>query len=176
MPADYSRVHRVLRILMLIQSQRGWNVPRLVEQLGVSERSVYRDLRTLQDLGVPYHFDTETDGYRVRHDFFMPPVSLTAEEALALIAMVQGVADTEQIPFFKPAARAVEKVRAHLPVKVMEEIGDLDAARGGAPCPGEFGRRHRRCVRHRAAGHRHATRAALHLRVATVASGSKAQV
>ena len=126
MSADYSRIHRLLRVLLLIQSEPGWNASRLARECGIAERTVYRDLEVLTSVGIPYYFDEQTQGYRVRRDFFMPPVELTMDEALALIALVGQLAGTEQVPLIQPAARAIAKVRGQLPAKLRTELGDLD--------------------------------------------------
>ncbi len=109
MSADYSRIHRLLRILLLIQSEPGWNADRLANKCGTAVRTIYRDLDVLEQVGIPYYFDDATKGYRVRRDFFMPPVELTLDESLALIALVGQMAEQDQVPFMQPAAKAIAK-------------------------------------------------------------------
>ncbi|MFW6058969.1 MAG: helix-turn-helix transcriptional regulator [Phycisphaeraceae bacterium] len=126
MSADYSRIHRLLRILLLIQSEPGWNADRLAAECGTAVRTIYRDLDVLEQVGIPYHYDEATRGYRVRHDFFMPPVELTLDESLALIAMLGQVAEQGQVPFMQPAAKAIAKVRGQIPADLRRELGDID--------------------------------------------------
>ncbi len=126
MTEKYGRIHRLLKILTLIQSETGWDAKRLAEECNTSERNVYRDMQMLQGAGIPYFHDEQTKGYRVRRDFFMPPVELTFEESLALIVLAGQIGDKEQIPFTKAAARVVAKVRGQLPDKIRKELGDLD--------------------------------------------------
>ena len=121
----YSRIHRLLRILTLIQSQRGWNAARLAGECGVDERTIYRDLHELEGAGIPVWFDQEKQGYRVRADFFLPPVQLTPEEALALAVLCEQVAEKEQIAFLRPAWRALSKIEARLPASIREELASL---------------------------------------------------
>ncbi len=122
MPADYRRIHRLLEIITIIQSETGYNAKRLAERFGVAERSIYRDLEVLETLGIPYYFDEATQGYRIRHDFFLPPVDLTLDEALALLALARHVGEREQVPFMAPAGRAIEKIRSQLPPALREPI------------------------------------------------------
>jgi predicted DNA-binding transcriptional regulator YafY len=122
---DYSRIHRLLRLLTLIQSDRGLNAARLAEICQTSPRTIYRDINVLREAGVPCHFDEATGGYRVRGDFFMPPVRLALDESLALIALAEHVGGAGQIPFMHQAARAVEKIWSQLPAKLREEAGEL---------------------------------------------------
>lgn len=123
---DYTRVHRLLRILMLIQSDGDWTARRLAEACGVNIRTIYRDMGTLEAAGVPYYHDTQSGGYRVRRDFFMPPTSLTLDEALSLIALAERIGAAEQIPLMLPAGRAIEKVRSQLPAPIRQQIEKVD--------------------------------------------------
>ena len=126
MTADYSRIHRLLRILTLIQSDTDWTAERLSAECGVSVRTIYRDMKMLEGAGIPYFHDEETRGYRVRRDFFMPPVELTLDESLALIALGEHIGDKEQIPLTKAAGKAIAKVRSQLPHAIREEAGKLE--------------------------------------------------
>jgi predicted DNA-binding transcriptional regulator YafY len=126
MPADYSKVHRLLLLLMHMQQGRAGSATALAAELGVTERTVYRDLAILTDLGVPHYFDEEAGGYRIRRDFFLPPLHLTAGEALALLALGESVGRSEQIAMTGPAATAIEKIRAQLPARVIDELSGID--------------------------------------------------
>src|SRR3954462_14997426 len=106
MAADYTRIHRLLRILTLIQGEKGWSAKRLALECGTTERNIYRDMKMLEGAGIPYFYDDESKGYAVRRVFFMPAVSLTQDESLALIALGEHGGEKEQIPFTKPAGRA----------------------------------------------------------------------
>ena len=126
MPVDYGRVHRLLEVISLMHSKQAGNAKALAERYDCAERTIFRDLAVLTDLGVPYFFDEQANGYHIRHDFFLPPVQLTAEEVLALTTLAEQVGKTEQVPFTAPAAKALEKLRGVLPEKVRRELGDLD--------------------------------------------------
>lgn len=119
---DYSRIHRLLRIIMTVQSERGWTAPRMALEMGVTERTIYRDLEVLRETGVPIDFDQESGGYAIRGDFFLPPVALSTEEALAMIVLCRHVAGKDQIPFLEPAWRAASKLRQHLPRDLHDEV------------------------------------------------------
>jgi len=123
----YTRVHRLLRIITLIQSGRGWNAERLAAACQTTVRTIYRDLNMLEGAGIPYHFDEIAGCYRIRRDFFLPPMDLTLDEALALMCLAECAADQEQIPFIKPAARAVNKIVSQLPLSLRQAVEDVDA-------------------------------------------------
>ncbi len=125
---DYSRIHRLIRILTLVQTGPGWNAARLAKEMGVTQRSIYRDLKALEATKVPLVFDTATDGYRVAGDFFLPPVHLTGDEALALSLLCEHIAGKDQIGMMRPAWKAMAKVRSLLPAELRSELEALAGA------------------------------------------------
>ena len=122
----YTRVHRLLKVMTLIQSAEGWDAKRLARECSTTERTIYRDLQMLEAAGVPWFFDADTGGYRIRGDFFMPPVELTLPESLALIALADQVGRDDQIAFTRPAAQAAAKLRSQLPRTIREQLGSVD--------------------------------------------------
>ena len=124
--AEYAHLHRVLRILQLIQEQGGWDAKALASACEVTERTIYRDMKILEGAGIPFSFDTQSRCYRLRADYFMRPVELTLDEALALVALGEQIGKDEQIPFTRAAVRAVAKVRGQLPEKLRRELQAID--------------------------------------------------
>ena len=104
MAVDYSRIHRLLKILTLIQGGQGWTCKRLAQECGTTQRTIYRDLSMLEGAGIPYFYDAERKSYGIRRDFFMAPVELTLDESLALTALAEHIGGREQIPFTRAAA------------------------------------------------------------------------
>ncbi len=121
MPMKYTRVHRLLEIISLVQSQRGWNAKTLAERCETTERNIYRDINQIKEAGIPIVNDKEL-GYQISGSFFMPPVRLTFEEALAVSALCEAMADKGAIPFVRPASMAMNKILAQLPFDVREEL------------------------------------------------------
>jgi proteasome accessory factor B len=126
MAADYSRIHRLLKILTLIQGNNGWTARRLAVECGTTERTIYRDLKMLEGAGIPYFFDERDKGYRVRRDFFMTPVQLTLDETLALAALAEQVGGGEQVPFTQAASKAIAKIRGVLPPRLRDELEKIE--------------------------------------------------
>ena len=77
------RVERLTGIITFLQSRNYTSIDRLVEKFEVSERTIYRDLASLYEIGVPITFEKER-GYTILDSHFIPPVSFSAEEAMAL--------------------------------------------------------------------------------------------
>src|SRR5690606_8879844 len=125
MSADYSRIHRLLRILTLIQGSDGWTARRLAAECGTTERTIYRDMKMLEGAGIPYFHDARTNGYCIRRDFFLPPVQMTLDEALALAVLAEQVGAQEQIPFTRSAGKAITKIRSQLPAGLREELNRI---------------------------------------------------
>jgi predicted DNA-binding transcriptional regulator YafY len=64
------RVSRIIQILTTLQAGHSYSVDDLAKIVGVSRRTVFRDLKELQAIGVPYHFNTRTGGYGIDPEFF----------------------------------------------------------------------------------------------------------
>lgn len=119
------KFHRVLHLLTLIQGRPGWNAEQLARELDVDVRTIYRYLDDLEVTGIPYYFDKESNGYRIRANHFLPPIQLTSDESLALSVLCSNVAGKDQIAYLKPAWRALHKVEAQLPAAVREQLGKI---------------------------------------------------
>ncbi len=126
MPADYSRIHRLLKIITLIQGQRGYTAQKLADECKVTLRTIYRDMKILESLGIPYFHNPQSNGYQIRRDFFMPPLQLTLDEALALVTLGEQVGEREQVPMTRAASRALIKLRGNLPGKIQDELAQID--------------------------------------------------
>ena len=121
MPIKYTRVHRLLEIISLVQGRGGWTAKSLAEKCETTERNIYRDINQIKEAGIPIESSKE-HGYRINGTFFMPPVRLTFEEALAVSALCEAMADKGAIPFIRPASMAMNKILAQLPFDVREEL------------------------------------------------------
>ena len=133
------RLFDILRILRDGQLHRAQDV---ADRLGVSLRTIYRDMDTLAASGIPVEGERGV-GYILREAITLPPLTLTAAELEALnlgIAIVSGAAD----PDLKAAAAALgDKIDAVLSVQGVAEAEAwkfavhpfADAARGFSHMP-----------------------------------------
>jgi len=78
-----NRIDRLMGIITLLQAKKHRTLPQIAEHFNISERTVFRDLRAIGEIGVPVFFEPEK-GYSVQNGYFLPPVSLSIEEANAL--------------------------------------------------------------------------------------------
>jgi len=126
-----SRAQRLLDVIQLLRShRRPVAASRLAEELGVSLRTIYRDIETLKGQGA--HIDGEAGiGYVLRPGFMLPPLMFSEEEIEALVlgeplmfseeeieALVLGgrwVAAQPDEPLGKAAKNALAKIAAVLP-------------------------------------------------------------
>lgn len=80
------RLTRLTALLTLLQSQKKLKAQDLAERFDVSVRTIYGDICTLQDAGVPVGGDAGV-GYYMVEGYTMPPVAFTSREANALLAV-----------------------------------------------------------------------------------------
>jgi predicted DNA-binding transcriptional regulator YafY len=94
---------RTLSLLSLLQTHRVWRGADLAAELGVSERTVRRDIDRLRGLGYPVDAGPGVDGgYRLAVGAHLPPLLLTDEEAVALtiglrataLSAIEGIEDS----------------------------------------------------------------------------------
>jgi predicted DNA-binding transcriptional regulator YafY len=117
---------RTERLLDLIQSLRRHRRPvsgaQLADELGVSLRTIYRDIRTLSATGAPIAGGAGL-GYVLRPGFTLPPLMFTHDEIEA-IALGSGMVARAADPALAKAARnALAKVVAVLPAGRGDEAG-----------------------------------------------------
>jgi len=122
---NVSRVHRLLRLITLLQGGRNYSAADLAGELEVSKRTVYRDLNMLELAHIPYYFDPDTGGYRISGHFFLPPINLTLAEALSMLAMSGRIAGAGNIPILGHGARAAVKLEGALPHTIRGYVGSV---------------------------------------------------
>ncbi len=114
-----ARISRILRLISLLRSRRHYTADELADKLEVSRRTIYRDLNVLEQAGIPYYYDSDTGGYHILDSFFLPPVSFSFEEALALI--LAGNFRDAQLPIVE-YSKAIEKIESILPADIRKHI------------------------------------------------------
>lgn len=110
---ETSRLSRLTAIITLLQTKRILTATEISKKFGVSIRTIYRDIRALEDAGIPI-FTEEGRGYSLVDDYRMPPVMFTEAEANALITAEQLILKNKDASFVKEYTDAVNKVKAIL--------------------------------------------------------------
>lgn len=118
---------RAERLLDLIQTLRRHRRPvsgqSLAGELGVSIRTLYRDIATLRGQGAPIEGEPGL-GYVLRPGFMLPPLMFTDEEIEAIVLGSRWVARQPDVRLALAAADALAKIAAVLPADLRD---DLDA-------------------------------------------------
>ena len=115
-----SRVSRVMQILTTLQAGKDYAVGDLSRMFGTSRRTVFRDLKELRAIGVPFRYDARTGGYTIEPEFFLPPLDLNLQEALSLLLLVYKARNQIQLPFKNSALLAALKIENNLPAGIRQ--------------------------------------------------------
>ena len=133
-----SRISRVVQILTTLQAGKSYAVSDLAKMFALSRRTIFRDLKELQTIGVPYHYDAKTGGYTMDPEFFLPPIDLNLQEALSLLLLVHKARNQIQLPFKNSALLAALKIENNLPAKIRQYCNTTlrnISTRAGAQAP-----------------------------------------
>ncbi|OYD40846.1 helix-turn-helix transcriptional regulator [Sphingobacterium cellulitidis] len=110
---DTKRLTRLTSILIQLQCKRLLTAHELAEKFGISKRTIYRDIKTLEQAGVPILTD-DGKGYTLMEGYRMPPVMFTENEANALITAEQLVLKNKDASLVKDYTDAIHKIKAVL--------------------------------------------------------------
>jgi predicted DNA-binding transcriptional regulator YafY len=114
----HSKINRIIQILTTLQAGESYTASDLSEMFGTSRRTIFRDLKELQAIGVPYHYDAKTGSYTIEPDYFLPPANLNLREALSLLLLAHKVSNQVQLPFKRSALLAALKIENNLPAEI----------------------------------------------------------
>jgi len=124
--ASIHKIRRLLNLLERIQSGRVFNARELSEFCNVSRRTTFRDIKTLQDSGIPILFDSEKQGYWIAETSYLPPTDFTLSETLTLILLAQELGDKIRgLPFQEAGRDAALKLHSNLPNHLQQYVGEL---------------------------------------------------
>jgi len=115
-----TRVTRIVKILTALQSGQNYDAQDLAKLFNTSRRTVFRDLKELQAIGVPYQFDKKNRKYSIDPEFFLPPIDLNLTEALSLLLLVHKAGNQIQLPFKNSALIGALKIENNLPANIRQ--------------------------------------------------------
>jgi len=120
---------RLLQLLSLLQTPREWPGGELADRLGVSRRTVRRDIDRLRELGYPVQATKGSDGgYRLVAGKAMPPLVLDDEEAVAIAVGLRAGAGHAVEGVDEASVRALAKLEQVLPSRLRHRVATLQAA------------------------------------------------
>ena len=127
---------RVLTLLGLLQQRRVWTGPELAERLGVTPRTVRRDVERLRTLGYPVHASQGVGGgYQLGPGKDLPPLLLDDQEAIATAVSLLAGAGAAVAGAGDAALRALTKLDQVLPTRLRHEVralaGSVESFGGG---------------------------------------------
>ena len=120
---------RLLHLLALLQRRPTWTADALAARLGVTPRTVRRDVARLRDLG--YMVDAESGpngGYRLVGGQALPPLALSDDEAVAATIALRGTTGSGVAGLDEAAVTALAKLEQVLPARLRARVRALDTA------------------------------------------------
>jgi predicted DNA-binding transcriptional regulator YafY len=120
---------RTGRLFQLMDALRGHRRPvtaaALAERLGVSERTIYRDIGALTQLGAPIDGAAGV-GYLLRNGFFLPPLMFDADELEALVLGARWLRHQGDSGLSAAAARALAKIATATPRDLRDHMAETN--------------------------------------------------
>jgi predicted DNA-binding transcriptional regulator YafY len=121
---DTKRLSRLTAILTQLQTKRHLTASELANKFSVSIRTIYRDIKALEQAGVPI-LTEDGKGYTLMAGYRIPPVMFTENQANALILAEQLVLKNKDASFVKEFSEAIDKIKAVLGHPIKEKANLL---------------------------------------------------
>lgn len=115
------RADRLFQVIQLLRRRNVATAAWLAQELEVSERTIYRDVRDLMLSGVPIEGEAGV-GYILRRGFDLPPLMFTEGEIEAMVLGARVVTSWGDAGLAKAAAEALARVEAVLPDRLRERL------------------------------------------------------
>ena len=120
---------RLLSLLSLLQTPRDWPGSELAERLGVTGRTVRRDVERLRTLGYPVEATLgNRGGYRLVAGSALPPLLLEDDEAVAVAVGLRTTAGQPVAGIDEASVRALTKLTRVLPPRLRQRVKTLSAS------------------------------------------------
>jgi predicted DNA-binding transcriptional regulator YafY len=120
---------RTLALLSLLESRRYWPGTELADRLGVSPRTLRRDVERLRELGYPVEAARGVGGgYQLAAGAALPPLVLDDEEAVALVVGLHTATDSSVAGVAESSVRALAKTLALMPPRLRHRADALRVA------------------------------------------------
>jgi predicted DNA-binding transcriptional regulator YafY len=125
---------RLLKLLSLLPARPAWSGPELAGRLGVTTRTVRKDVERLRELGYPVQGTAGVGGgYRFGVGADLPPLLLDDDEAVAAAIGLQTAAGGTVAGIEEPALRALTKLHRVLPSRLRHRVAAIAGATSAVP-------------------------------------------
>ncbi len=121
-----NRIDRLVGIVLMLQSKRVVRAQDIATRFDISLRTVYRDVRALEEAGLPLSAEAGS-GYSLVEGYHVPPVMFTQDEAAALYIGAELVAHLTDESLRKNIESALMKVRSVLPEERKEYLEKIQS-------------------------------------------------
>lgn len=121
-----NRIDRLMGIMTTLQSKKYCTAEKLSASFEISIRTVYRDIKALGEIGIPVNFDVGK-GYYIAPGYFLPPLSLTIEEANALILLNTLANKFTDNSIIRHSHNALTKIKAALRYTDKEKADEISS-------------------------------------------------
>ncbi len=130
-----SRTERLFELLQILRRHRqAVSGQRLAEELGISLRTLYRDIATLQGQGADIAGEPGV-GYILRPGFLIPPLMFSQTEMDAVMLGMRWVSTFADLSLSKAAIDALAKIAAVLPSEQRNNMGAVPLRVGPPASP-----------------------------------------
>ena len=120
-----NRIDRVTAILIQLQSKRVVKAQEIADRFHISLRTVYRDIKTLDDAGIPLTGEAGV-GYSIMEGYRLPPVMFTKEEATAFLTAEKLVEKLTDASTQRDYSTAMFKIKAVLRLSERDYLQDME--------------------------------------------------
>jgi predicted DNA-binding transcriptional regulator YafY len=120
-----NRIDRLAAILIQLQSRRLVKAQDIADKFSISLRTVYRDVRALEEAGVPVIGEAGT-GYKLMEGYKLPPVMFNQDEASALLTAAKLVQSKTDASTAKHYESALDKIKAVLRLSEKAHIEEIE--------------------------------------------------
>ncbi len=119
-----TRIERLFKLVNVIQTKQVQNTEDLMSELGVSRRTLFRDLHILKEAGIPCYHD-KAGGYQIKNECFLPAINLTVPEALGLMMLSKAGLSKKNQPWMGPGLSAINKLATRMPEDIRQACQDM---------------------------------------------------
>ncbi|MDR0332956.1 MAG: YafY family transcriptional regulator [Dysgonamonadaceae bacterium] len=120
-----NRLTRLTNILLHLQSKRIATAQELADKFDITQRTVYRDIRVLEEAGVPI-IGTAGKGYSLIDGYRIPPVMFTQQEINALLTAQQYFQNKADKSTYHELTNAITKIKAIIRYSEKEKAEKLE--------------------------------------------------